>query len=120
MVDDQHPVVVAVLAVGKAGVLATLGAWGTIRASVLAVGEDSTLTVGTTLGVIVAFGGLLVRQIVVQQKAVWAIVRSKDSTIAELRAELAETRWEREVARFEAGQRPTHPGDFIRRHDDDR
>lgn len=105
--------------VGKALVISSVGGYGMVHAVILAVGEDSTLTVGTTLSVIVAFGGLLVRQIVVQQRAVWGIVRAKDRQIRELRDELDEARWEREVARFDAGQRPTDPGPYYRRNHED-
>lgn len=81
---------------------------------VFAAGESAALTTSAIVAVL-GFAGLLVRQVVAGQKAVWEIARAMET-----RAEAAEereefVRWQLEHVRFRHGERPTDPGPFVSR-----
>lgn len=58
-------------------------------AGVLASAQDSNpWTVGTAVGAVFAFAGLLVQQVIRNQRAVWAIVRSTEEDNHRLRWEI--------------------------------
>lgn len=121
----EPPVMISetqVAGVIKAMALGTVSAFSGIHAGITAVigegADGNTIAIGTTLGVSVTFAGLILRMVIKNQGAIWDIVRAKDHEIvkkegeirlANLGKEYAE--WEREQARFRAGER-TDPGPF--------
>lgn len=98
-----------------------VAAWGgvtTLTGLIVASASDGNpFLVGTAIGSVIAFGGLLVTQLVKNQRAVWRIVEAKDRQIEAKDAELERLTWEREMARFRAGERDS-PGPYLptRRH----
>ncbi len=76
---------------------------------------------------VVGFAGVLIQQILKYQKSVWDIVKEKDSTIKSKDAQLDQKdkvihardlminylQWERESARFRAGERASDPGPYV-------
>jgi len=81
---------------------------------VLAVGESTTLTAGAIVAVL-GFAGLLVRQVVQSQQAIWQIVAAKDAEKADLQDTIHYLQWELESMRFRHGERQVDPGPFIPR-----
>lgn len=73
------------LVLAKAAVPGAAGLAGSILAATV---DNTTVAVGTTLAVILAFAGLLVQQVIRNQRAVWAIVEAKDRDLETLRNEL--------------------------------
>lgn len=89
--------------------------------SLLAVGESTTITYSAVAAVLV-FAGLLVREVVKAQRAVWLIVEAKDRQLAAKDAEMDEVletkrylRWELEKLRYTYGERTMDPGPYSAR-----
>lgn len=80
----------------------------------LAVGESATLT-GSAIIAVLGFAGLLVRQIVSNQRLYVGIVADKDREIAARDDDLHYLRWELESMRFRHGERQVDPGPYIPR-----
>lgn len=81
---------------------------------ILAVGESSVLTTSAIVATL-GFAGLLVRQVMTAQQAVWQIARAFEE-----RAESAEdrehyVRWQMESLRYRHGERVDDPGPYIPR-----
>lgn len=91
-----------------------LGAAGSAIVGIVAAGESTTLTASAVVAVL-GFAGLLVRQIVNNQKLYIGIVAAKDNEIAERVAEIHYLRWEIESMRYRHGERTIDPGPYVPR-----
>lgn len=83
-------------------------------AGIMAVGESTALTASAIVAVL-GFAGLLVRQVVLAQRAIWEIVAAKDQEKEAIQDENHYLRWELESMRFRHGERQIDPGPFIPR-----
>lgn len=83
-------------------------------AGIMAVGESTALTASAIVAVL-GFAGLLVRQVILAQKAIWEIVAAKDQEKAELQEANHYLQWELESMRYRIGERQVDPGPFIPR-----
>lgn len=83
-------------------------------AGIMAVGESTALTASAIVAVL-GFAGLLVRQVVLSQRAIWEIVASKDQEKADLQDANHYLQWELESMRFRHGERQMDPGPFVPR-----
>lgn len=90
------------------------GATTSAVVGIFAVSDNTALTV-TAITAVLGFAGLLVRQVVVAQKAIWQIVSAKDARIAELEETDHYKSWEMEKLRFTYGERILDPGPYIPR-----
>lgn len=90
------------------------GAAGSAITAVLAVGESTPLTYSAIVAVL-GFAGLLVRQIIVAQKAIWQIVAAKDVELAQRDDALHYVQWELESMRYRHGERQIDPGPYVPR-----
>lgn len=82
--------------------------------AVLAVGESTPLTYSAIVAVL-GFAGLLVRQILQAQKAIWKIVAAKDAELAQRDDALHYVKWELESMRYRVGERQVDPGPYVPR-----
>ncbi len=78
---------------------------------IVAVDESAPLMYGAFVAVF-GFAGLLVRELVKAQRAIWQIVEAKDRQIADRDDVIHYLRWEHEKYRFEQGDRTMDPGDY--------
>lgn len=99
------------LVVAKAAVPLTLGIFGSV---VAATTENTTIAVGTTLAVIIGFAGLLIQQVIQNQRAVWAIVEAKNADNEALRDELHEKEYRLAILYHRLDEGPD-PGPFVPR-----
>lgn len=94
---------------------AAVGAWSgvaTLTGVIVAAASDGNpFIIGTAIASVLSFGGLLATQLVKNQRAIWRIVDAKDRQIEAKDAEIERLTWERERARFRAGERDD-PGVF--------
>ena len=97
----------------KAGIDIT-GAAASAILAIFAAGESTPITYSAIVAVL-GFAGLLVRQIVNNQKLYIGIVAAKDAEITERVAEIHYLRWEIESMRFRHGERAIDPGLYIPR-----
>lgn len=73
--------------------------------------DTNPFTIGTALGTVFAFAGLLVQQVLRNQRAVWAIVRSKEDDIDRLQWANDRLQWDNDRLRFRLGE-GADPGPF--------
>ena len=90
------------------------GATTSAIAGVIAMGESTPLTAGAIVAVL-GFAGLLVRQVVQSQQAIWQIVAAKDVEIREAQELNHYLQWELESMRYRHGERQVDPGPYIPR-----
>lgn len=95
----------------KVGLLGATGIGGSILA---AANNSPTLAIGTTLTVVVGFAGVLIQQVIKNQRTVWAIVRQKDFDNEGLRDDLHFAFWRIGVLQFRLQEGPD-PGPFVPR-----
>lgn len=95
-----------------------MGAVGSAVAGIIAVGDSAALTTSAIVATL-GFAGLLVRQIVLGQRASLTIIDLKDREIDRRDDELHYLRWELETLRYRHGERLTDPGPFIARRRSD-
>ena len=76
-----------------------------------AIGADG-IAVGTVLGIAAGFAGLIVRQVIRNQNAIWDIVRSAQADAARERFQKEYAQWELDKDRFRHGERED-PGPFV-------
>lgn len=104
---------------GQGMVLIKLGGeiFGTTVSAIIGVvtaSDNGALTV-TAIGGVLTFAGLLVRQVVKSQDAVWKINAAKDVRIEELEERDHYRSWEFETLRFRYGERQMDPGPYVPR-----
>lgn len=104
----DKPMVIAKLAGEVAG--AALSA----LTGILAAGESTAITSGAIVAVL-GFAGMLVRQIVGNQKLYIGIVAAKDSELIERDDTIHYLRWELESMRYRIGERQVDPGPYTPR-----
>lgn len=95
------------------------GVTGAALAAINGAVDNNTAITVTAIGAVLGFAGLLVRQVVLAQKAIWLIVKAKDEEIAEhkategeLREALRYSEWEKEKLRWTYGERNLDPGPY--------
>lgn len=76
-----------------------------------AVGADG-VAVASVLGIATGFAGLIVRQVIRNQNAIWDIVRSAQADAARERFQKEYAQWELDKDRFRHGERED-PGPFV-------
>lgn len=76
---------------------------------------DNTLITVTAITAVLGFAGLLVRQVVVAQKAIWEIVKAKESEAEAAKDEAHYAHWELERLRYAYGERVIDPGPYSSR-----
>lgn len=91
-----------------------LGAVGSAIVGIVAAGESTTLTASAVVAVL-GFAGLLVRQIVNNQKLYIGIIAGKDKEISDRDDIIHEIRWEMESMRYRIGERTIDPGPYVPR-----
>lgn len=82
---------------------------------VFAASDDSFITGGAIVAVL-GFAGMLVRQIVGNQRIYIGIVEGKDREIREHAETIHYLRWEAETLRYQYGERAVSPGPYVPRH----
>lgn len=80
-------------------------------ASIFAAGGDQAIQYSAIVAFI-GFTGVLVRQIVGNQRMFVGIVAAKDQQLAAQQATIDYLRWENETIRFRHGEREMDPGPF--------
>lgn len=91
-----------------------LGISASAIAAILAADDSTVITSGAVVAVL-GFAGLLVRQIVGNQKLYIGIVASKDRDISERDEIIRYLRWELETMRYRIGERQIDPGPYVPR-----
>lgn len=104
----DQPMVIAKLA-AEVGLVAVSG-----MASILAASGDTAITYSAIVAFI-GFTGLLVRQVVGNQRMFVGIVAAKDAQLAERQQTIDYLRWENETIRYRHGERELDPGPFTPR-----
>jgi hypothetical protein len=92
------------------------GATGSALLGIIAADGNNTAITITAIGAVLGFAGLLVRQVVQAQRAIWLIVRAKDEEIDRQREALHYSDWEKEKLRWSYGERPLDPGPYVPLH----
>lgn len=93
-----------------------VAATGSAVVGILAATDSTVITV-TAIGAVLGFAGLLVRQVVVQQKAVWEIVTATKAEAESAKDEAHYAHWELEKLRYSYGERVIDPGPYTPRRD---
>lgn len=91
-----------------------LGATVSAVGGILAAGESAAITTSAIVAVL-GFAGLLVRQVMTGQRAIWQIVAAKDREIQDEKDANHYLRWEMERLRYLYGERQVDPGPYTPR-----